>query len=1142
MDFQEEEPIEEVDLPPDLQLEINSVLSNDSLMSLPKLQSRQSTSYGVPIPYNADALSASSSSLDSLNMLMEKQRRRQLNHPHHQDFITVPNSLQLGQGNVKETSEIFLKYDPVSKRKVLNTYEIINELGHGQHGKVKLAKDLLTKQLVAIKIVDRHEKKGQKFFRIKKSNSLTQNDKIKREIAIMKKCHYKHVVKLLEVLDDSKSRKIYLVLEYCAQGEVKWCPGDQLETEARGPPLLSFQRTREILRGVVLGLEYLHYQGVIHRDIKPANLLISEDNTVKISDFGVSLAASGANSSDSSVESIDELELAKTAGTPAFFAPEICLGNDAFEKFNMTREDLFKGSSISFMIDIWALGVTLYCLLFGMLPFKSDYELELFEKIVNDPVSFPDYQDVKNNRVSRVSCQEEYQLAKDVVSKLLEKNPLKRITIPEVKKHPFVCWDFYHVQSCDEHHLTSKMDELKEFERNKEDQFKQISISKHELKNAVLGVGKKIKESVFNALPLNRNSPKVNDTLSSQIDVKGAAASTSTGDSSFIVSEGSITSNLGKFERKNDKEPHDNKQKTNDPNNDTNGTDLFKKGFSMCNDNNDHNDNYNETNKMAKEISQKELFDNELKRFDEKHDPKNVVNLPINSSFASLDSFYIDNYAMSKLGPNPRNNNGNNMRDSKTSPSIFARPPHVGGSFQHFAPNRNIPVKGNFLRRSSSRLNFLNNGLQPSRNDRIPQNTKPSLKRSEESNNDIPAKICSNSKTPDFANNRSNMGSNDNVVIHASETTHSIVPTTLRNDTNEKYKIKRGNFFSNLNDEEEETSGSSETGESAYSSCSSAAESDSGGSVPGSLPFEFADDSANGSVVSLRDLSTFDQVRPFIQPPSSRPNPTKASLHAREIYDENSDGNEENDSDESDKLILTIGKGGRHRRQGSSQTSSSSAVSSRRNTIPHLQIPRDREAHDAVDRITSAITEDSSATLAHGKYNADSQRSLKSCGDDGQATLAVPSAVMSTINPGNLIHGDFVLDRNQRSPLSFSTSSTDAEHSLLIPDIKTTPTTHVNDVSGTGHHTEHLRDNSRELLKTVLKSSGRDSSRRQSVPSLNRICSDGTAERKSSRWKHTFDGEHNKDRAARSLSRRMHQVDDNRSKSVSLAVLYKNKS
>ena len=454
--------VEEVDIPPNLSARLSSSRNDVSDSQADEQSNRLVVATG-----SVDGLSASSSSLESLNMLLEKQRKRQLNHPQHQEFFS--ESLR-PQESVKETNEIFLKYDPISKRKVLNTYEIINELGHGQHGKVKLARDLLTKRLVAIKIVDRHEKREKNFLRFRKNTALTHSDKIKREIAIMKKCHYKHVVELIEVLDDFKSRKIYLVLEYCSKGEVKWCPGDQMETEARGPPLLTFQRTREILRGVVLGLEYLHYQGVIHRDIKPANLLISEDNTVKISDFGVSLAATGAEDADN-IESDDELELAKTAGTPAFFAPEICLGNEAFEKYQLKREDLFKGSSISFMIDIWALGVTLYCLLFGMLPFISDYELELFEKIVNDPVKFPSYEEVKGNRVSMLSSEEEYNMALDLVNRLLEKNPMKRITIAEIKQHPFACWDFDHLASTEDDYIDSKLREVKEFQLDKEEPF-----------------------------------------------------------------------------------------------------------------------------------------------------------------------------------------------------------------------------------------------------------------------------------------------------------------------------------------------------------------------------------------------------------------------------------------------------------------------------------------------------------------------------------------------------------------------------------------------------------------------------------------------------------------------------------------------
>lgn len=93
---------------------------------------------------------------------------------------------------VKETNRVLLEYDPITRRKVLNTYEILREIGRGEHGKVKLAKDLINNELVAIKIVNRKLKKERPSLRIRNSNngktsSISEHElKIKREIAIMK--------------------------------------------------------------------------------------------------------------------------------------------------------------------------------------------------------------------------------------------------------------------------------------------------------------------------------------------------------------------------------------------------------------------------------------------------------------------------------------------------------------------------------------------------------------------------------------------------------------------------------------------------------------------------------------------------------------------------------------------------------------------------------------------------------------------------------------------------------------------------------------------------------------------------------------------------------------------------------------------
>ncbi|KAK9381764.1 kinase-like domain-containing protein [Kockiozyma suomiensis] len=228
----------------------------------------------------------------------------------------------------------------------------------------------------------------------------TQEEKIRREIAILKKCNHPHIVRLREVLDDASSNKIFLVLEYVELGEVKW-------TNEQGTPAMTVDYARSIFRDVVLGLEYLHFKGIIHRDIKPANLLMTGDGHVKIGDFGVSYI-SGLSGED------DELELAKTAGTPAFFAPELCCTDLDQPRPQITNK-----------IDIWALGVTLFCLLYGKCPFTADNEFELFNVIAKESVVLPDSPALPDS-------------AKNLIFNLLEKNPDKRMSIPEIKKNPWV--------------------------------------------------------------------------------------------------------------------------------------------------------------------------------------------------------------------------------------------------------------------------------------------------------------------------------------------------------------------------------------------------------------------------------------------------------------------------------------------------------------------------------------------------------------------------------------------------------------------------------------------------------------------------------------------------------------------------------
>ncbi|AJR84882.1 CBK_G0018690.mRNA.1.CDS.1 [Saccharomyces cerevisiae] len=327
------------------------------------------------------------------------------------------NNASNSSSRIKETRKVKLLYNPLTKRQILNNFEILATLGNGQYGKVKLARDLGTGALVAIKILNRFEKRSGYSLQLK-----VENPRVNQEIEVMKRCHHENVVELYEILNDPESTKVYLVLEYFSRGPVKWCPENKMEIKAVGPSILTFQQSRKVVLDVVSGLEYLHSQGITHRDIKPSNLLISSNGTVKISDFGVAMStATGSTNIQSSHE---QLLKSRALGTPAFFAPELCSTEKEY--------------SCSSAIDIWSLGVTIYCLLFGKLPFNANSGLELFDSIINKPLEFPSYEEMLNGATSGITM-EEYTDAKDLLKKLLQKDPDKRIKLADIKVHPFMC-------------------------------------------------------------------------------------------------------------------------------------------------------------------------------------------------------------------------------------------------------------------------------------------------------------------------------------------------------------------------------------------------------------------------------------------------------------------------------------------------------------------------------------------------------------------------------------------------------------------------------------------------------------------------------------------------------------------------------
>lgn len=166
----------------------------------------------------------------------------------------------------------------------------------------------------------------------------------------------------------------------------------------------------------------MHYQGIIHRDIKPANLLLTRDRVVKISDFGVSYFNQHLAGHVGHYDDEIDRELAETAGTPAFFAPELC----------SSVENNHDEKHITKAIDVWALGVTLYCLIYGQCPFTASTEFELFDIIPTVPLSFP--------TKDQIGFETPIELM-DLLSKLLAKDPNERIALDQVKGHPWVIQD-----------------------------------------------------------------------------------------------------------------------------------------------------------------------------------------------------------------------------------------------------------------------------------------------------------------------------------------------------------------------------------------------------------------------------------------------------------------------------------------------------------------------------------------------------------------------------------------------------------------------------------------------------------------------------------------------------------------------------
>ena len=256
----------------------------------------------------------------------------------------------------------------------LNDFEIGKPLGRGKFGAVYLAREKASKYIVAIKVLHKSQ--------LLKAGVEHQ---LRREIEIQSHLRNRNILRLYGYFYDAK--RIYLILEYS--------PGGELYKKLTHKGRFSERTSARYISDLALALDYCHKKHVIHRDIKPENLLIGAHSEIKIADFGWSVHAPTSRRNT-------------LCGTLDYLPPEMVEGREHDEK-----------------VDIWSLGVLLFEFLYGCPPFEAEGHGATYRRISRVDLRFPLRPAVSDN-------------AKDLIRKLLVKNPKHRMKLSEIPNHPWV--------------------------------------------------------------------------------------------------------------------------------------------------------------------------------------------------------------------------------------------------------------------------------------------------------------------------------------------------------------------------------------------------------------------------------------------------------------------------------------------------------------------------------------------------------------------------------------------------------------------------------------------------------------------------------------------------------------------------------
>ncbi|TIA90323.1 hypothetical protein E3P99_01634 [Wallemia hederae] len=278
----------------------------------------------------------------------------------------------------------YFKLHPRRQKIFFGPYLLLNTLGEGEFGKVKLGIHSEFGEQVAVKLIRRNS-----------VSDKSRLSKVEREIFVLRSVNHPHIVGLYDVIETEKY--IGIVLEYA--------PGGELFDFILRHKYLKERDACRLFAQLISGVCYLHDKKVIHRDLKLENLLLDRGRNIIITDFGF------ANRFEHRVDDL----MATSCGSPCYAAPELVIS-----------DGLYVGSAV----DIWSCGVILYAMLAGYLPFDDDPQNPegdninlLYKYIVSTPLTFPDF----------VSPQ-----ARHLLSMMLVPDPTKRCSIHDIMAHPWL--------------------------------------------------------------------------------------------------------------------------------------------------------------------------------------------------------------------------------------------------------------------------------------------------------------------------------------------------------------------------------------------------------------------------------------------------------------------------------------------------------------------------------------------------------------------------------------------------------------------------------------------------------------------------------------------------------------------------------